>query len=278
VWNRFSEEEHEIISRQVQEMLDHGFIARAYSPWCANVVLAPKKGGKELRFCTDYRQLNKVTEFHSYYIPRVEDILDSLRGSKVFHTLDALAEYWQIKMKESDGSDLKTAFVTRDGVFIYKRMPFGLKNAPQEFSRLMDELFGHMRKKVAVYIDDITPHGKSGREANANLREVPKILRMAGLKLKISKCRFLYNKISLLGFIVTPEGIQPDPDKVDSIINMPTPNTVSKLRSFLGMINFYRKGVYGIRQVFRLCQQKLCRNLRSQEFQNCCHEIFVGEK
>jgi hypothetical protein len=155
-------------------MLDHGVITRGNSPWCANVVLAPKMGTTTLRFCTDFRE-----------------ILDSMRSSKVFHTLDARSGYWQIKMCEKDGSDLKTAFVTRDGLFIYKRMPFGLKNAPQEFSQLMDHLFGHMRSKVAVYIDDITPHGKTGKEANDNLREVLQILRNAGLKLKIGKCKFL---------------------------------------------------------------------------------------
>jgi len=241
MWNRYSPEEHALIAEQVNEMLEAGVIARAYSPWCANVVLAPKKGTTKLRFCTDYRALNSVTKTAAYYIPRIDDLIDSLRGSKVFHCLDALSGYWQIRLNEEDGSDIKTVFITREGVFIYKRLPFGLKNAPMEFCLLMDRIFADVRDKVAIYIDDITPHGIDGRTANENLAMVLQRLRNAKLKLKISKCKFLYSRIEILGFVIDQKGVSPDPQKVEAIVIMPPPKTVTQMRSFLGMVNFYRK-------------------------------------
>ncbi len=240
LWTRYSKAENEFISQQVQEMLDCGVIVRSYSPWVCNVVLAPKPGG-ELRFACDFRALNKVTQFSNYPIPRIADVLDSLSGSAVFSKLDLISGYWQVKMCESDGSDLKTGFITRDGCFIYKRLPFGVKNGCQEFQCLMDKLFADMRFKIANYIDDITPHAKTGKEHNEILREVFSRLRQANLKTKIAKCSFLYSEIKYLGFIVNGEGIRPDPAKLEPIRKMPIPKTLKDLRSFLGMVTFYKK-------------------------------------
>ena len=240
LWTRYSKTENEFISKQVQEMLDCGVIVRSYSPWVCNVVLAPKPGG-QLRFACDYRALNKVTQFYNYPLPRISDIIDSLAGSSVFSKLDLLSGYWQVKMCESDGSDLKTGFITRDGCFIYKRLPFGVKNGPQEFQALMDKLFSDMRYKIANYMDDLTPHAKTIPEHLEILTEVFSRLRAAGLKVKISKCSFMYNEIKYLGFVVDGEGVKPDPKKVECILKMPIPRSLKELRSFLGMVTFYKK-------------------------------------
>jgi transposase InsO family protein len=243
LWNRYSREENEIIAEQVKEMLECGVITRGYSPWCSNVVLATDKKTGKIRFCTDYRALNAVTTFQSYNIPRIEDVLDSLAGSTCFHSIDLIRGYWQIKMCEEDGSDLKTAFITRDGTFVYKRMPFGVVNGPHEFQLLMDQVFGDLRGKVAVYMDDLTPHGRTGKEANAHLYETLLRLRKINMKVHVRKCAFLYDNIKLLGFIINNQGVSPDPEKVRAIEHMPIPDSVKKLRSFIGMVNFYRKFV-----------------------------------
>jgi len=207
-------------------MLQCGVITRGYSPWASNGVLAKDKKTGKIGFCTDYRQLNAITTFQSYTIPQIDDVLDSLSFSSYFHSIDLIRGYWQIC--ESDGSHLKTAFVPREGTFIYKRMPFGVVNGPHEFQLLMDRIFGDVKDKVAVYIDDLTPHDKTATEANSHLRETLQKLRMIGMKCHVMKCSFLYTKITLLGFVISAEGIAPDPKKVKAIVDMPIPNTVGK--------------------------------------------------
>jgi len=123
-------------------------------------------------------------------------VLDSLSFSSYFHSIDLTRGYWQIKMCESDGSHLKTAFVTRKITFIYKRMPSGVVNGPHEFQLLTDRIFGDVKDKVAVYMDDLTPHGKTATEANSHLRETLQRLRMIGMKCHVMKCSFLYTEIT----------------------------------------------------------------------------------
>lgn len=240
LWTRHSLAEDAIVEQQTREMLELGIIERAYSPWACNVVLAKKPGGGT-RYCCDFRALNQVTEFMSYPMPRINDVLDSFSGSTVFSPMDLMSGYWQIKMCRSDGSYLKTAFITKFGSYVWDRLPFGLKNAPQEFQCLMDRLFWDMRQEIANYLDDVTPHGKDVPQHNARLRKVLERLRAANLKVKISKCKFLYNVIRYLGFVVSKDGIAPDPKKVEGIQKMPQPQTLTQLRSFMGMVNFYKR-------------------------------------
>ena len=117
LWTRYSSAENDFISQQIAEMLEAGVISRTNSPWASNVVLAKKKDGT-LRFCTDFRQLNDVTVFDSYPLPRIDDVLDSRSGSSYFSPLDLISGYWQIEMNKEDGSHLKTAFITRDDTFL----------------------------------------------------------------------------------------------------------------------------------------------------------------
>jgi len=240
LWTRYSQAEKQVITEQVREMLDCGIIERAYSPWASNVILVKKPNGK-WRFCVDYRQLNQVTKFQAYPIPRITDILDSLSGSSIFSLLDCVSGFWQIAMNTTDGSNLKTAFITHDGTYVFKRMPFGGKNGPQEFQRLMDETFNDMKSEVGIYIDDITPHGKDIKQHNQRLKKILHRLREVHLKLMGPKCKFLLTEFRCLGYIVSGKGINIDPEKAKSISEMPAPKSLKQLRSFLGIINFYRK-------------------------------------
>lgn len=119
-------------------MLDNGLIRLSESPWTSPVVLVKKKNGKP-RFCIDYRKLNNITKKDAYPLPRIDEMLDTLAGSKWFSTLDLASGYWQVQMHQEDRE--KTAFTTRYGIYEFNVMPFGLCNAPATFQRLMDRVY-----------------------------------------------------------------------------------------------------------------------------------------
>ena len=166
-------------------MLSRGVIEPSSSPWASPVVLVTKKDGST-RFCVDYRKLNDVTRKDAYPLPRIDDTLDALKGSMYFSTLDLYSGYWQVKMDETDKE--KTAFITRQGLFQFCTMPFGLCNAPATFERLMElTLTGLTWKCCLVYLDDIIVYGRDFDEALKNLRLVLIRIRRAKLKLKTTK-------------------------------------------------------------------------------------------
>ena len=166
----------------IKDMLQKNIIQPSSSPWASPVVLVGKKDGS-LRFCVDYRKLNTITRKDAYPLPRVDDSLVALSGSRVFSTLDLLSGYWQVEIDEKDRP--KTAFTTGDGLFEFRVMPFSLCNAPAVFQRLMDLVLSGIR---LVYIDDIVIMGKTFKNHLQNLRIVLERLRGAGLRLKPAKC------------------------------------------------------------------------------------------
>jgi hypothetical protein len=156
---RMNLQKQKIEEEEVAKMLDKGVIEPSRSPWASPIVLATKKDGTT-RFCIDYRRLNEVTVKDSFPLPRIDDTLDSLKGSMYFSTLDLASGYWQIEMNPQDIE--KTAFITRQGLFQWKVMPFGLCNAPATFQRLMQVVLHKLNwKQCLVYIDDIIIYGSS---------------------------------------------------------------------------------------------------------------------
>lgn len=230
-----------IVEAEVRKMLEDGVIRLSKSAWASPITLVPKKDG-EIRFCIDYRKLNAVTVKDSHPLPLIQDIFDQLGGSTIFTTLDLKSGYWQVPMDE--GSIEKTAFITHQGLYEFVVMPFGLCNAPAIFQRLMQEvLFDVLGKCCMVYLDDIVIYSKSPEEHEENTRKVLDRLGEAGVKLKQSKCTFDAEEVNLLGYIVSPKGITPDPAKTDAIMNLAQPSDVKEVRSFLGMANYYRQCV-----------------------------------
>ena len=228
-----------IIKSKIDEMLTHNIIRESTSPFASPIVIVPKKGG-EMRFCIDYRKLNDITIKDRYPLPRIDDTIDSLSGAKLFSTLDLFSGYWQIEIEPLDQH--KTSFICEFGQFEFVRMPFGLTNAPATFQRFMNHIFRkHLNLFVLVYLDDIIIFSRSIEDHVNHLNEVFKILKEAGLRLKLSKCHFAKNQINYLGHVISDQGVAPDPNKTSSIANFPQPRNVKELQSFLGLANYYRK-------------------------------------
>ena len=170
----------------LQSMLDRNIIQPSSSPWASPVVLVRKKNGA-LRFCADYRRLNSVTRKDAYPLPRVDDALDTLAGSRWFTTLDLLSGYWQVELHPEDKQ--KSAFTTHEGLLEFNVMPFGLCNAPATFQRLMDSVLAGLQwSSCLVYVDDVVIPGKSFKEHLSNLCNVLSCIRSANLKIHPSKC------------------------------------------------------------------------------------------
>jgi hypothetical protein len=208
-------------------MLKQGLIQPSASPWSFPVVVVKKKNGK-LRFCVNYKPLNDITKKDNYPLPRIDELLDSLQDAQWFTTLDLASGYWQIKVRKEDQE--KTAFITKFGTYEFKVMPFGLCNAPVTFQRTMDKVLDGIKEKfVLVYLDDVIIYSKTFKEHMKHLTEVLNRIRQANLRLKAEKCHFVATELQFLGHVVGKEGVKPDPEKVDKMVNYPEPRNIREL-------------------------------------------------
>ena len=208
----------------VKEMLTGGQIEPSDSPWASPVVLVTKKDGLT-RFCVDYRRLNSMTVKDAYPLPRIDDSLRLLRNQQWFSTMNLASGYWQVAM--SPEAKRKAAFVTNEGLFQFRVMPFGLCNAPATFEWLMDRVLCGMRwSRCLVYLDDVISFGKTVPEALLHLEEVLARLSEFGLQLKAKKCTFMQTEVAFLGHIVGRTGLACDPEKLSAFRNWHEPNSV----------------------------------------------------
>jgi cleavage and polyadenylation specificity factor subunit 1 len=217
------------------ELLAKGIVTPSDSPYSSPLVLVTKKDGS-LRPCVDYTRLNAITVGDQYPLPRIEDIIHSAKG-QVFSTLDLRSGYHQIPMEPDDAQ--KTAVITPFGLFHFLRMPFGLKNAASTFQRFLDHVTRGL-PGVWVYVDDILVCGDSLEEHNSRLQSLLDRLRSFNLRVNRAKCSFAQRQVSYLGYVISPEGYVPNPDRVAALQAFATPVDISQLRRFLGMANFYR--------------------------------------
>ncbi len=220
-------------------MLDRGVIEPCQSSWASPVVLVTKKDGST-RFCVDYRKVNEVTKKDAYPLPRIDDTVDALRASQYFSTLDLYSGYWQVKMDPDDID--KTAFVTRQGLFRFTVMPFGLCNAPATFKRLMELVLSGLNWKIClIYLDDVIVYGGNFYDSLDRLKIVSQRIREANLKLKPSKWCLMRDHVPFLGHCVSRERVEVDPMKTAAVQDWPTPRTVKDVRAFLGLASYYHR-------------------------------------
>uniref|UniRef100_A0A2N9INV2 Uncharacterized protein n=1 Tax=Fagus sylvatica TaxID=28930 RepID=A0A2N9INV2_FAGSY len=229
----FAPERNAAVMAEVDKLLTAGFIREVYYPeWLANVVMVKKPNGK-WRMCVDFTDLNKACPKDSYPLPRIDQLVDSTAGHKLLSFMDAFSGYNQIRMEEEDQE--KTAFITSRGLFCYKVMPFGLKNAGATYQRLVNKMFhDQIGRNVEVYVDDMLVKSKENEDHLTDLKETFQALRTYNMKLNPEKCAFGVSSGKFLGFMVSQRGIEANPDKIKAILEMSPPTTVKEVQSLTG--------------------------------------------
>lgn len=253
----------EEIERQVNKMLKDNIIRESHSPWCAPVHLVKKKqdasGSIKWRMVVDYRRLNEITVDDRFPLPNINDLFDKLGKSMYFTTLDLASGYHQIQVEKQDRS--KTAFRSPSGLYEFNRMPFGLKTAPATFQRAINNVLrGLHGMHCLVYLDDVIIFSNNLTEHMYKLKKVFERFRVNNLKVQLDKSEFLRKEVIYLGHTLTSEGLKPNNDKIKAILEYPIPRTTSEVKSFLGLIGYYRKFIKDFANITKPISACLRRN------------------
>ena len=227
------------VEKELERLEKEGIIeAIEHADWAAPIVPVVKGDGS-IRICGDYRlTVNRASRLDAYPLPKVDELFAMLAGGKMFSKLDLQQAYLQLVLEDS--SKQYTAINTHRGLFQYNRLPFGVSSAPGIFQRAMDNLLQGMTH-VAAYMDDILVTGASEQEHLQNLDTVLQKLETAGVRLKKSKCLLMSPEVEYLGHKISSEGLHPTPEKVKAIQEAPKPQSVTELKSFLGLLSYYSK-------------------------------------
>ena len=239
---RYSPKERHTLSAEVDALLEAGIIIPSTSPWRSNPLLVPKPDGTE-RLCIDYRPVNELTVADAYPMHRTDDIFASLGQARYFTVIDLKSGFHQIPLEEADAA--KTTFYTPAGAFQYTRMPFGLKNAPATFQRIMDKVLLACGSFTRVYLDDVIVFSTGDRAHVGHVAQVLQTLLQSGLKANLKKCRFAIMECEYLGHVVSEDVVRPDPHKLTAIQQILPLTDISSIRSFLGLTGYYRRFVKG---------------------------------
>ena len=226
-----------VMETEIQDMLDLGVIEPSISPYSSPIVLVPKKDGS-VRFCIDFRKLNKVTEFDAEPMPNMEEIINRMSGHKYFTKMDLSKGYWRVGLTER--SKPLTAFETPRGLFQFRTMPFGLVDSGATFCRLMRIILSNL-PNVDNFVDDMWIFTETWKDHMTSLRQVLDRLRSAKLTAKPSKCMIGYDSIACLGHNIVGQTVRPQEDKIQAIRDAPRPSTKRQIKSFLGLAGFYRR-------------------------------------
>jgi transposase InsO family protein len=274
------------VQNQMKSMLAQGIIQPSESPWSSPIWIVPKKldasGKRKWRVVIDYRKVNEKTIDDRYPLPNISDVLDKLGKANYFTTLDLASGFHQIEIHPDDVA--KTAFNTEHGHYEFKRMPFGLKNAPATLQRIMDNILrGIQNEKCLVYLDDIIIFSTSLKEHIENLKSVFERLKQTNFKIQLDKSEFLRKEVNYLGHVITPNGVKPNPDKIHAVKNYPIPKNQKQIKSFLGLLGYYRKFIKDFAKITKpltQCLKKDSKVEHTNEFVDCfnlCKNLLIND-
>jgi hypothetical protein len=241
-------------------LIEKGLVRESMSPCDVSALLVPKKDGS-WRICIDSRAMNKITIRYRFPILRLDDLLDQLYGAIIFSKIDLRSGYHQIRIRPGD--EWKTAFKTREGLYEWMVMPFGLSNAYSTFMGLMNHVFKPFIRLFVVYFDDILVYSKSQRDHMEHLYQVFQTLRKQKLYVNLKKCHFLTDSLVFIGYVVSAEGIKMDPSKIEAIISWPVPKSLHDIKSFHGLASFYRRFIRSFSSIIAL----IIECLKGEKFQ-----------
>ncbi|XP_055522374.1 uncharacterized protein K02A2.6-like [Wyeomyia smithii] len=247
---------------------DKGIISPVkFSDWATPIVVVRKSDNVSVRICGDYSTgLNNALESDAHPLPHPVDIFADLAGCRHFSQLDFSDAYLQVEIEEESQKYL--TINTHRGLFVYNRLPPGIKSAPGAFQRIIDSMVAGI-PGVKPYLDDIMISGKTKEEHNRSLHEVLERIKTYGFHLKIEKCRFGLSQIKFIGHIIDKDGLRPDPAKTTAISQMPAPTNVSQLRSYLGAINYYGRFVKQMKELRAPMDYLLKQNVKWEWTANC---------
>ena len=263
---RMSVEEKKEISRQTKEMLEAGIITPSSSPWSFPVVLTRKSDGS-MRFCVDYRGLNAVTRLVSTNLPTIDEIIDwvaenknelksdsqqkdgnNKNGGLIYTTLDLHSGYFQM-MLDPETSE-KTTFDAPDGRYKFTRLPQGIALSSVQFTIAMRKVLAGLNPaSTLIYLDDVMIVATSPEQMRDRLQQVFDRFRAAKLRIKAKKCAWSVNKVNYLGFVFHSDGISADDRKIALVKNFPTPTTPRKVKSFMGLLSYFRRFIKNFSQI-----------------------------
>lgn len=231
----------ESLRKQVNEWIGAGVVEPSQSPWRFPLIPVKKKGSPgSIRWCVDFRSLNAQTITDAYCIPDVQSNLARLANSNFFSVIDTVCAFHHVKLRASDKK--YCAFQAPQGLYQFCKMPFGLKNAPSTFSRLVSKALGEVPLEcVLVFLDDCLIHSQTFEEHLCHVRLALRAHEKAGLKIKPEKCKFFQNEVEYLGHLVSPSGVRVIPEYIRVIQEWPVPETTSDVRAFLGKCGYYRR-------------------------------------
>ncbi|KAJ9542483.1 hypothetical protein OSB04_028989 [Centaurea solstitialis] len=280
----------EVVKKEILKLLDAGIIySISDSKWVSPVQVVPKKTGLTVvknaegesvptrvqngwRVCIDYRRLNSSTRKDHFPLPFIDQMLERLAGKSHYCCLDGYSGFHQIPVAPEDQE--KTTFTCPFGTFAFRRMPFGLCNAPATFQRCMVSIFSeYVESIIEVFMDDFTVYGDSFEDCLNNLTKILKRCIETNLVLNYEKCHFMVSHGLILGHVVSKKGIEVDKSKIDVIKTLPYPTCVREVRSFLGHAGFYRRFIKDFSKITR----PLCCLLQKDadfHFDGACKKAF----
>lgn len=238
-----------VVKRWLDDNLAKGSLRASTSSTTAPLLLARKPGGG-IRIYQDYRGVNNITIKNRYPLPLIRETLDAICDAKVYTKLDVITAFNRVRI--AAGHEWKTAFITRFGLYESLVTPFGLYNAPATFQRYInDALYDILNEYATAYLDDILIYSNNIKDHTRHVREVLKRLAEAGLQIDLVKYEFDVTRTKYLGLIITPRGIEIDPEKVAAITTWESPTTRRQLQRFLGFANFYRRFIRNFSRLTR---------------------------